>query len=95
MIGDAGLARMHVGAAEFFRRHHLAGGGLHQRWAAEEDGALIAHDDALVRHRRHVSTASRAGAHHDGDLGNTLRREIGLIVEDATEMALVGKDLVL
>ena len=45
MIGDAGEPRMHVGAAEVLGRHHLAGRGLHQRRAGEEDRALLAHDD--------------------------------------------------
>jgi hypothetical protein len=33
MIRDAGEPRVHVGAAEVFGRHHLAGRGLHQRRA--------------------------------------------------------------
>ncbi len=70
VVGDAGLPRMHVGAAEFLGRDHLAGRGLHQRRPAEEDGALIAHDDALVRHRRDIGAACRAGSHHDRDLRN-------------------------
>ena len=41
VVGDAGVARMHVGAAEVLGRHHLAGRGLHQRRAAEEDRALL------------------------------------------------------
>ena len=86
---------MHVGAAEFFRRHHLAGRSLHQRRAAEKDRALVAHDDALVRHRRHIGAAGGAGPHHDRDLGNAQRRHLRLIVEDAAEMPLVGKNLVL
>jgi len=86
---------MHVGAAEFFRRHDLAGRGLHQRRAAEKDGALIAHDDALVRHRRNIGAARRARTHHDRDLGNAGGRHLRLIVEDAAEMPLVGKNLVL
>ncbi len=36
MVGDARQPGMHVGAAEIFRAHHLAGRGLHQRRAAEE-----------------------------------------------------------
>ena len=59
---------MHVGAAEVFRRHHFAGGRLHQRRPGEEDGALPFHDDGLVAHRRHVGAARGAGAHHAGDL---------------------------
>ena len=48
--------------------HHLAGRRLHQRRAAEEDRALVAHDDGLVAHRGHVGAAGRARAHHHGDL---------------------------
>ncbi|MBA7652319.1 hypothetical protein ES703_60149 [subsurface metagenome] len=95
VVGYAGLPRMHVGTAELFGGHHFAGGRLHQRRATEEDSALIAHDDALVRHRRHISAAGGAGAHHDRDLGNALRGHIRLIVEDAAKVPLVRKDLVL
>ena len=41
VIGDAGDARVHVAAAEVLGVDHLAGGGLHQRRAAEEDRALV------------------------------------------------------
>ncbi len=30
----------------------------------------------LVRHRRHIGAAGRAGAHHDGDLRDALRRDM-------------------
>ena len=73
MVGDAGDARMHVAAAEVFGRDHFAGRGLHQRRAAEKDGALVLDDDRLVAHRRHVGAAGGARAHHDGDLRNALR----------------------
>ena len=91
IIRDTRLARMHIGAAEIFRRHHLARGRFHQRRPAEKDRALLAHDDGLVRHRRHVSAARGAGAHDDGDLGDALRRQGRLIVKDAAEMIAVGK----
>ena len=77
--------------AEVLRAYHLAGRRLHQRRAAEEDGALVLHDDALVRHRRHIGAAGSAGAHHHGDLRNPQRRHIGLVVEDTAEMLAVGK----
>ena len=93
VIGDAGLARMHIGAAEILGRHDLAGRRLHQRRAAEKDRALIAHDDGLVRHRRHIGAAGRARAHHDGDLRNAGRRHVRLVEEDAAEMLAVGKHL--
>ncbi len=68
MVDDSGRAGMHVAAAERFRVDHFAGRGFHQRRAAEEDRALVAHDDGLVAHRRHVSAARRAGAHDDRHL---------------------------
>ena len=91
MIGDAGLARVQIAAAEILGAHHLAGRGLHQRRAAEKDGALVLDDDGLVRHRRHVGAAGGARAHHHGDLRDAQRRQRRLIVEDAAEMLAVGK----
>ena len=93
VIGDAGFPGMHVGAAEILGRDHLAGRGLHQRRAAEEDGALPLHDDGLVAHRRHIGAAGGAGAHHHRDLRNAERGHGRLIVEDAAEMLAVGKHL--
>ena len=95
VIGHAGQPRMHVAAAQVFRAHHLAGGRLHQRRAAEEDGALVLDDDGLVRHRRHVGAARGARAHHHRDLRNALGRHVGLVVEDAAEVVAVRKHLVL
>ena len=68
VVGDAGLAAVHLGAAQLFGADDFAGCRLHQRRAAEEDRALVPHDDALVRHRRHVGAARGARAHHDRDL---------------------------
>ena len=93
VIGDTGFARMHLGAAELFGRHHLAGRRLHQRRTAEEDRALIPHDDGFVRHRRHIGAARRARAHDHGDLRNAGGRQRRLVVEDAAEMIAVGKHL--
>ena len=86
---------MHVGAAQILGADHLAGGGLHQRGAGQEDGALVAHDDALVAHRRDVGAAGGAGAHHHGDLGMPAADMLRLVVEDAAEMVAVGEHLVL
>ena len=91
VIGNAGFLRVHFGAAELFGADDFAGRRLHQRRAAEEDRALIAHDDGLVRHRRHVGATSSARAHHHRDLGNAGGRQRRLIVEDAAEMLAVGK----
>ena len=42
VIGDAGDARVHVGAAQLFRGDDLAGRRLHERRPAEEDRPLLA-----------------------------------------------------
>jgi len=73
----------------------FAGRGLDQGRAAEKDCALFTHDDGFVAHRRDVSPAGRARAHHNGDLRNIERRQAGLIVEDPPEMIAVRKDFVL
>ena len=93
MVGDAALARMHVRAAQLLGGHDLAGRRLHQRRSAEEDRALVAHDDRLVRHRRHIGPARRARAHHRRDLRDAGRRHVGLVEEDAPEMLAVGEDV--
>ncbi len=86
---------MHVAAAEVLGGDHLTGRRLHQRRAAEEDRALVAHDHRLVAHRRDVGTAGGARAHHAGDLRDAARRQVGLVEEDPTEVLAVGEDLVL
>ena len=48
----------------------FTGGGLHQWRPPTKDGSLVADDDGLVAHRRHIGSAGCAGAHHAGDLGN-------------------------
>ena len=95
VVGDAGLAAVHLGAAELFGGHHLADRRLHQRRTAEEDRALVLHDHRLVRHRRHIGAAGGAGAEHRRDLRNAHRRHLRLVVEDAAEVLAVREDLVL
>ena len=95
VVGDAGLPRVHVGTAELLGGDVLPGCRLHERRAADEDRAGAAHDDRLVRHRRHVGAAGGARAHHDGDLRDALRRHLRLVEEDPAEMVAIGEDLVL
>ena len=59
---------VHVRAAERLGVDVLAGRRLHERRAAEEHPALVADDDVLVRHRRHIGAARGAGAVHHRDL---------------------------
>ena len=95
VVDDAGGAGVHVAAAEVLGGDDLAGRGLHQRRAAEEDRALVADDHGLVGHRRDVGAAGRAGAHHRGDLRDAARGQVGLVEEDPAEVLAVGEDLVL
>ncbi len=93
VVGDAGQARVNVGAAELLGRDVLAGGRLHERRPAEEDRARALDDDRLVRHRGHVRAAGRARSHDDGHLRNPLGRHARLVEEDPAEVIAVGKDL--
>ena len=95
MVGDTGLPGVQIATAEIFGSHHLAGGGLHQRRAAQEDGALVANDHRLVAHRRHVSATGRAGSEHRCDLRHTGCAHGGLVVEDPAEVIAVREHLVL
>ncbi len=95
VVHHARGARMHVAAAERLGVDDLAGRCLHERRPAEEDRSLLAHDDRLVAHRRHVGAAGGAGAHDHGELRDARRREPRLVVEDAAEVFAVGKHLVL
>ena len=86
---------MDITATQVLSRDDLTGCSLDQRWSGEKDGALITHDDGLVRHRRHIGTTGGTRPHDHGNLRQTHRRHIGLIVKYPTEMIAVGKDFVL
>ena len=93
VVGDAGEARVDVGAAELFGGDFFAGRGFHERRAAEKDRPGAVDDDRFVRHRRHIRAAGRARAHHHGDLRDPLGRHPGLVEEDPPEVLAIGKDL--
>jgi hypothetical protein len=60
MVDHPRQAGMHVTTAEIFRADDFTGRGLDERWTAEKDRALVAHDDRLVAHRGDIGTAGRA-----------------------------------
>ncbi len=98
MVDHARAAAVGVRPTQFRRRDHLAGRRLHQRRAAEEDGALAllarpAHDHRLVGHGRHIGPAGGATAHDAGDLGYALGAHPRLVEEDAAKVVAVGKHL--
>ena len=95
VVGDAGDARVHVGAAQLLGADLLAGRGLDQGRPAQEDRALLLDDDRLVGHRRHVGAARGARAHDHRDLRDAGGRHGRLVVEDPPEVVAIGEHLVL
>ena len=86
---------MNVTATEVLSADHLTRRGHHQRGAAQENRALVAHDDSLVAHGRHIGSARRTRAHYHRHLRDALGRHVRLIEEDAAEMIAIWKYLVL
>ena len=93
VVGDARHAGVHLRSAEVLRRDLLAGGGLHQRRAAEEDRAGALDDHGLVGHRRHVGATRGRRAHHERDLGDPGGGHPGLVVEDPPEVLAIREDV--
>ena len=73
VIGNAGHSRVNAAAAERFRINNLTGRGFDERWATQEDRALVAHDNGLVTHCRHVGATGRARAQDRSNLRNAFR----------------------
>ena len=86
---------MHIGATQRFSIDHLTSSRLHQRRAAQKNGALFLDDDGFIAHRRDIRAAGGARPHHHRDLRNVVRAQTCLVVENAAEVFLVGKHLVL
>jgi hypothetical protein len=95
MVHDARSPCVQVPTAEILGGDDLAGRGLHERRATEEDRAVAFDDDRLVAHRRHVGAARGARAEHNCDLRDALGGHARLVVEDAPEVIAVREDLVL
>ena len=95
MIGHSRGCRVDVGSAEILRRHLFAGGGLDQRGAGEENGAVALDDDRLIGHGRHIGATGRAGAEDGRHLRDAVRRHPSLISEDASKVVDVRKHLAL
>lgn len=48
----------------------------HQRGSSQEDGSLLAHDDAFISHSRYVRASGSAGAHHNSNLTEAETEEV-------------------
>ena len=85
---------MHRGAAEGFGVSFLTDGGLHKLRAGEVEAAALGHED-LVAEDGQVGAAGDAVAHDGGVLRNARGGDDGVVAEDAAEVVLVRKNLVL
>ena len=83
---------MHIRAAQGFGINRLAGRRFYQGRSGEVDGAAAFHNHRLVRHRRNVGAAGRAGAHHRGDLRDSVGGHSRLIAKDSPEVVAVRKN---
>ena len=95
VVGHTGGEGVQLTATQLLRGHLLPDGRLHERRAAQEDGALVAHDHGLVAHGGHVRAARGARAQHGGDLRDAAAGEVRLVVEDPPEVVPVREHLVL
>ena len=95
MVGHAGQAGVYIAAAQVLGGHNFSNRRLHQGRTAQENGALVFHDDGLVAHGRHIRPAGGAAAHDHRNLRDALGAHIGLVVEDAAKVLFVGEHIVL
>ena len=95
VVGDARNFGVRHRAAQHVALHVLTDGGLHEVRPREVDRAGALHDQRLVAHNRQVSAAGHAAAHDGGNLRDALARQLRVVAEDASEVLLVRKDLVL
>ena len=92
IVDGAAELGVEVSAADLVRGHHLAGGGLHQRRAAQEHPAGAAHDHAVIAHGRNIGAARGAVAHHQRHLLDAHFRQHGLVAENPPRHVFVGED---
>ena len=93
-VDGAGDLRVHGRAAKFFGGIFLADGCLHQRRAGEEEAAALGHEH-VIGHHGEIGAAGDAHAHDRGDLRNAHCGHHGVVAEDAAEVVLIGKDVLL
>ena len=86
---------MQFAAAQFFCGDSFACGSFDKWRTSKEDRSLPAHDDRLVAHGRHISTACSARAHHHSNLRDAARAHVRLVKEDAAKVVAIRKDLIL
>ena len=95
VVSNAGGLGVQFAATEFLWCDIFTSCSLNQWWACQEDGALVFHNDRFIAHRRHIGAPGGTGSHHGGNLRNPASGEVGLVVENATEMIAIRENLIL
>ena len=95
VVGNSGGLGVQFAATEFLWCDIFTSCSLNQWWACQEDGALVFHNDCFIAHCRHVCAAGGTGSHHGGNLRNAAGREVGLVVENATEVVAIRENFIL
>ena len=72
----------------------LADRGFYERRTRDVEPAAFRHQ-YLVRHHREIRAARNTAPHNGRNLRNPLRRQPGVVPEDAPKIVLIGKNLVL
>ena len=90
--GDFGVRHR---APQLLRLHVLPDRRLHEVRPRQKHRAGPLHDDRLVAHNRQVRPTRHATPHDGRDLRDALARQPGIVAENAPEVLLVWKNLVL
>ena len=93
-VDGAADGGVHRGAAEVLVADRLADGRLDQRRPGQIQAAALGHQQ-LVAQDRQIAAAGHAVAQDGRELRHAGRRDHGVVAEDAAEVVLVGKHLVL
>eukprot|EP00123_Amoebidium_parasiticum_P022540 comp8961_c0_seq1/m.4156 comp8961_c0_seq1/g.4156 ORF comp8961_c0_seq1/g.4156 comp8961_c0_seq1/m.4156 type:complete len:320 (+) comp8961_c0_seq1:1447-2406(+) len=93
MVRHTALAGVQVTATQVLSTDDLTGGSTHQGGTGEENCALVADNDGLIGHGRHIGTTSSTRAHHYGNLWDAGSRHGSLVVENTTKVVPVGEHI--
>ncbi len=86
---------MHFRPAKVLCRDHLSCRRLHQWRTSEKDRALVSHDNTLIAHGGYIGAPRRTGSHDNGDLRDTERGHVRLIIKTPAKMITIGEHILL
>lgn len=95
VVGEPGCPGVHGGTAEALLIGVLVDRHLHQGRATEIDPRRVLDQHGVVAHARHVGAAGGARPEHEGDRGNTFRRQSSQVAETSStgheDLRLLGQ----